>query len=414
MTAVDIAIAPRSSSPEWPDAAWQAAMVSSRTWQPVPFQDFVLKVHSRCNLSCDYCYIYEMGDETWRARPGAMSREVLDLAARRIGEHVAVHGTELIRVVFHGGEPLLVGRDFIAYAARTLRDSVPAGVTVDLSVMTNGVLLDEEFLRVLVEHDIDVCVSIDGGRVANDRHRRYANGNGSYDAVVRALRLLNTEPYRRNFVGVIGVIDLDNDPVSTYEALLEFGAPSIDFLLPYGNWTNLPPRRDLDPGHTPYGDWLIAVFDRWYPAVPQETTVRILRNIINQILAGRSRYDGIGLNPFALIVIETNGTVEQVCSLKPSYDGAAATGYDIFRQDLDVALRHPGVVARQVGAAALCDTCQRCSIRDICGGGNYVQRYRAGTGYLNPSVYCADLFKLIGHVRDRVTADLRTLEAGAR
>ena len=42
----------------------------------------------------------------------------------------------------------------------------------------------------------------------------------------------------------------------------------------------------------------------------------------------------------------------------------------------------------------------------ICGGGLYPHRYRAGSGFRHPSVYCADLLRLITHVRDRVRGDL--------
>ena len=37
----------------------------------VPFREIVLKVHSRCDLACDHCYVYEHADQSWRARPKA-------------------------------------------------------------------------------------------------------------------------------------------------------------------------------------------------------------------------------------------------------------------------------------------------------------------------------------------------------
>jgi hypothetical protein len=44
----------------------------------------------------------------------------------------------------------------------------------------------------------------------------------------------------------------------------------------------------------------------------------------------------------------------------------------------------------------------------------YPDRYRAGAGFLNISVYCPDLFKLISHIRSRVLTDLdRLLERPA-
>ena len=48
--------------------------------------------------------------------------------------------------------------------------------------------------------------------------------------------------------------------------------------------------------------------------------------------------------------------------------------------------------------AGLCQTCQECPVVSSCGGGLYTHRYRAGSGFDNPSVYCADLLKLITHI----------------
>ena len=72
----------------------------------------------------------------------------------------------------------------------------------------------------------------------------------------------------------------------------------------------------------------------------------------------------------------------------------------------DAALRHPAVVARQIGPAALADACLACRLVRVCGGGNYAHRYRRGTGFRNPSVYCPDLIGLVDHVRGRVAADI--------
>ena len=100
-----------------------------------------------------------------------------------------------------------------------------------------------------------------------------------------------------------------------------------------------------------------------------------------------------------MVVIETDGTIEQADSIKVAYDGAPATGLDIFRHPLDAAAAHPAIRARQQGIAGLRDTCRQCPVVTSCGGGLYAHRYRTGTGFDNPSVYCADLEKIITHVR---------------
>ena len=77
----------------------------------LPLDQFVLKVESRCDLACDHCYVYEAADQSWRGRPKGIPDDVLRQTARRIAEHATEHGLDLVEVVLHGGEPLLVGVD---------------------------------------------------------------------------------------------------------------------------------------------------------------------------------------------------------------------------------------------------------------------------------------------------------------
>src|SRR5450755_2697489 len=109
----------------------------------VPFREFVLKVASRCNLACDYCYVYAGPDQTWRFQPTAMSPAIAEAAARRIGEHTRAHGLSRVRVGLHGGEPLLAGLATLENVITSVHAAMPRGTRTDLTVQTNGVLLDE-------------------------------------------------------------------------------------------------------------------------------------------------------------------------------------------------------------------------------------------------------------------------------
>jgi uncharacterized protein len=353
-----------------------------------------------------------MADQSWRAKPAVMAPETLERFAFRLGEHLRAHAGEGCgaSVRLHGGEALLAGAGRLAHAATALRAAVPPDMRLRLVTTTNGVLLtDEEILGTLREHDIGVTVSLDGDRRAHDRHRRYANGRGSHDRVMRGIEALRRPVYRDLFEMVLCTVDLTNDPLETYEALLATGTPALDFLLPLGNWTTPPPGWTGADGGTAYADWLIPVFDRWYTTRPVPAKVRLFENIMAMCLGGASRIEAVGLAPFRLLVIESDGTIELGDALKSAYEGAPVTGLDVFRNSLDEALLLPGVVARQRGAAGLSPVCADCALHEICGAGEYSQRYRAGSGFLNPSVYCADLARLICHIRDRVLTDLARL-----
>ncbi|WP_249412366.1 FxsB family cyclophane-forming radical SAM/SPASM peptide maturase [Micromonospora endophytica] len=372
----------------------------------MPFSEFILKVHSRCNLACDYCYMYELADRRARTDPPLMSPEVFDHTCRRLAEHVHTHGLAAARIVLHGGEPLLAGAPALARMAERLRAAVsPASARI--SVQTNGTLLDERALAVLAEAGVLVGVSLDGDRRSNDRHRRYASGRGSFDAVERALRLLAGRP--EAYAGILCVVDLDADPRGTYQALLAHRPPMVDFLLPHANWET-PPRR-VGPAEGGYGRWLADAFDAWYDAPVRLTRVRLFEELLNLLLGGQSRTESVGLSPVAAVVVNTDGGYEQVDTLRSSYPGAVDTALTVFDDTFDDVLRHPAVAIRQAGVAALAAECRRCPVHQVCGGGNYPHRYRAGS-FTNPSVYCADLRLLIAHVSSRLRADLAGLRGG--
>jgi uncharacterized protein len=397
--------------PSWPYKLLDVDDLAATGWRPTAFREFVLKVHQRCNLACDYCYVYELADQSWRDRPIMMSAETWQSAARRMAQHVESHGLDQIRVVLHGGEPLLAGAERLRRIVADIRAAVPDRCDVSVGMQTNGIMLDEPTLDMLVENGITVGVSLDGSAVSHDRHRRHRNGTGSYAAVERALNLLNEPRYRDSYAGLLCTIDPTSDPIEYYEALVRHTPPSIDLLLPHANWAN-PPLGPDGLAATAYGDWLVAVFDHWYDSPRPATRIRLFEEIMHLLLGGPSRSEQVGLSPVAVAVVESDGAIEQVDSLKSTYPGACATGLNVRSDSFDAALDHPGVIARQIGAAALCDDCLACPIHRVCGAGHYAHRYRPGIGFLNPSVYCGDLQRIIGHVHDRLAGDLLRLHGG--
>ncbi|GAA3017169.1 hypothetical protein GCM10020229_30470 [Kitasatospora albolonga] len=367
----------------------------------VPFTQFVLKVHSRCDLACDHCYVYEHADTSWRGKPRTVSEPVLAAAAARIGEHALAHRLTAVHVVLHGGEPLLAGPAVLRRAAELLAAALPEGCALDLRIHTNGVRLTEEFCELFDELGIKVGVSLDGDRAANDRHRRYADGRSSHAKVLAAVELLRRPAFRHLYAGLLCTVDVENDPVAVYDALVALAPPRIDFLLPHATHDE-PPKRPEALGPTPYADWLLAVHERW-TAHGRPVPVRVFDSVYRTLRGRSSLTESLGLDPADLVVVETDGTLEQADSLKTAFDGAPETGFDVFAHTLDQVADHPGMRERQSGLAGLSEQCRACPVVRSCGGGLYAHRYRSGRGFDNPSVFCGDLMKLITTIRDRIT-----------
>ncbi|MET8828270.1 FxsB family cyclophane-forming radical SAM/SPASM peptide maturase [Streptomyces sp. NPDC004610] len=376
------------------------------------FRQFVLKVHSRCNLACTYCYIYSGPDHTWRERPPRAGEDVVRRTAERIGEHAAAHGIRALRVDLHGGEPLLTGPEAVLAHAAAVRAAVPDTTAVTATVQTNGTLLTAPVLDRLADAGILVGLSLDGGTAALNARRTDHAGRPSWPAVRRAALLL-AERRPETYAGILCTVDPATDPAEVYRTLRALAPPSLDFLLPHLNWGTRPPGRHR-PAPTPYGDWLATVFDLWWADPgPDRPRVRLFREIAALLLGGASRTDAVGLSPVTAVVVETDGAMERVGSLKSAFEGAPATGLDIFRHSFDDALRHPRIAALRAGRDALGETCRACPVVRVCGGGSYAHRYAPPTGHFrHPSVHCADLERLIRHAARRIGEQLSISSTG--
>ncbi|WP_406738817.1 radical SAM/SPASM protein FxsB, inactivated metallohydrolase extension form [Streptomyces sp. NBC_00853] len=364
----------------------------------IAFREIVLKVHSRCDLACDHCYVYEHADQSWRARPKVISPEVISHTASRLAEHARDHALPSVTVILHGGEPLLAGPARLRLVCEEFTRALSGIAALDLRIHTNGLQLSSRYLDLFDEYGVRVGISLDGDRAANDRHRRFADGRTSHPLVLAAVALLRSEPYRHLYQGLLCTVDVANDPVAVLDALVELEPPRVDFLLPHATWETPPARPDGAPDA--YARWLLRIFDRW-DRLGRPVPVRLFESLLSTLRGGPSLTESLGLAPTDLVVVETDGTLEQVDSLKSAFEGAAATGFNVFDHAFDQVAAHPGVRARQLGLAGVSDSCRRCPVVRSCGGGLYTHRYRDRNGFDNPSVYCTDLRELVDGVEGR-------------
>ena len=150
---------------------------------------FSLHLTERCNLRCRYCYVDVRNGED-------MDLDTAKLIIDRITES---YGDLPITIELHGGEPLM-NWDVVKGLLDHVRDKVSSGALNLKGVLlqTNGLLLDEEKLKVLEDHRVKVGVSLDGPKEVHERNR----GQGTWEKVLRAVELLKGS---RSFGGVLAV-----------------------------------------------------------------------------------------------------------------------------------------------------------------------------------------------------------------
>lgn len=145
---------------------------------------YTLHLTNNCNLSCKYCYVNKEAISTMSIDT---ARKVIDLGA-------SAEGTT--GIVFFGGEPLLC-RDNIYKTVEYARQKEKDGnCRFFFKVVTNGLLLDEEFVDFTKREHIYIAFSHDGLKEAHDKNRIYANETGSFDLLSDKIDLLlSRHPY---------------------------------------------------------------------------------------------------------------------------------------------------------------------------------------------------------------------------
>ena len=155
-----------------------------------------------------------------------------------------------VTLAWQGGEPTLMGLDFFRRARAAEAGRVPAGIAVERTLQTNGVLLDDEWCAFLAENDYLVGLSIDGPRELHDAYRHDQGGRPVFDRVVAAARRLQKHGAEFNVLCTVNAANAGH-PLEVYRFFRdELGARFIQ-LIPIVEVETPPRGRRAGHGHRP-------------------------------------------------------------------------------------------------------------------------------------------------------------------
>ncbi len=358
----------------------------------------LLKLHSRCNLDCTYCYVYHGGDERFLIQPKRIPWPVVERIPEMVAAECDRRSLSSFRLTFHGGEPLLVGKAFFRRMMEHFRCTL-ASYQIEYGLQTNGVLVDEEWVALFDDYGIRVGVSIDGPPGANGGHRIFPRGGDSTEAAIRGLRHLQRG--RRCLGGVLCVVQPEADGRELVRFFADhLGLASIDFLLPDHTHDDVPPgwearqRRLLEV--------MIDAFDEWSELAESGFGCRFFESIILGLVGRPSRSEAIGYDGVDVAVVEADGALAAHDVLRICRGVERFPGISVGAGAIEALLASDVYRAGLPGAHPLAPQCARCDERTVCQGGYFPTRYSRRNGFANPSVHCHVLYGLIQHVRRRL------------
>lgn len=220
----------------------------------------IVKPTLMCNMKCTYCYekgVFE------HCKNDKMPLETV----KKICE---VFGDSIKTWIWHGGEPLLMGIDWLDKATQIIKDN---NDNTTVSIQTNSTLINEEFIEFFKKYNIRPGISFDG--IKNEDTR------GNTARIMKAMNLLDYHNIAHGAIMVVTEDTIDNI-IDEYEYAKKTGIyMQMNLVMPtYANDN----AKELSEDKIVNG--IIKFFDYWIKDKIKPTSSRMITSYIDMLIGG--------------------------------------------------------------------------------------------------------------------------------
>ena len=191
------------------------------------FTDLVIfRMTKACNLNCKYCF---MLDRPPNVPNNYIKQEMLERIIDQIIAQRVIQGLQQyeLSLVLHGGEVLILGKERLTRILEYITTQFNKyGIHFNLGTQTNGILLDEEMIALLVKYNVSIGMSFDGVGGGND-----SRTSVKVQAYEKSFDTLNKYGARYGFIMVASKNNVDTLPES--QRYLEALNPSGEYKINY-------------------------------------------------------------------------------------------------------------------------------------------------------------------------------------
>ena len=345
----------------------------------------IVQLTDRCNLGCRYCYVPEQGTDLALSTFKVLVDKML----------AAVGDCGSISLVYHGGEPLLRGLDFFSEASAFIAQR-GGRRRIDVSIQTNGTLLDDRFADFLVQQDIPCGISLDGPRQVHNANRVTCRAKqGSFDLAMRGINKLRERGRKVSALAVLSKVSLHQlrDIYDFFnEEGIDFKVNPVDLI-----GRSMAERQALEITPLDFGQALIELFDYWFNDAATHITISNLYDAMRSLAKGT--YSECIFSNHACggsyLGVAPNGDLYP-CNRFSAYP-EFRTG-NILTDNLDDVFHSPCLVSFGQRSRELTE-CQGCEYRAFCNGGCTSRAYSHHCTVNARDFYCRSIKMMFGHIQ---------------
>lgn len=304
-----------------------------------------------CNLNCIYCF-----HAPYHEKQGRMSLETLkklyDITFKKYKD---------VTIIWHGGEPLIMGIDFYRKAIAMQKEY--SNIRITNRMQSNLTLLSEEYIEFFSKNNISIGTSLDGCR--NDELR------GHTDKVLHNRNLMLQYNMTCGFIMVVSKKNIDN-LIESYNFFKNINANfTLNFYVSTSSNNNDSLELDVDETV----ERIIELYNYWIADTSCNIHINYFERILNFII---KRHKSLCKHNSCLgkwMSIRYNGEITPCNRFFPD---KYSYGNVWMYNDISEAFNSNGFKTILTEAIARRNKCRSCIIYDFCSGGCNNVAYNEG------------------------------------
>ncbi len=346
-----------------------------------PVNVLIKPASSACNMDCAYCFYKDVSQHREHAFEGMLSLERME----RIIAAAMAYAEGVCSFTFQGGEPTLAGLDFYRQVTALERRYAKPGVEIRNAIQTNGFAVDEQWARFFAENRFLVGLSLDGPAEIHDRNRRSAAGKGTFNQVMRTVRLFDRFHVQYNVLCVVTGPNARSIQ-RIYNFYRQQGFRWLQFIPCLEPLDQPRGGAEYHLSVEKYGEYLIRIFDLWFQDLKKGVyvSIRHLDNWLWMLLGQPPESCNMTGQCSIQFVVEGDGGVYPCDFYVLDELRIGTVGQQSFAQ-----MAASDAARRFVEASlALPDDCRACPFVGLCRNGCRRDRLLTDGGLPGQNYYC--------------------------
>jgi uncharacterized protein len=353
--------------------------------------ELIIKLSSRCNINCSYCYWFK--DPLVMSSPKMLLCEVQEALVTKLHSHIIEFNLKKFNITFHGGEPTLFPTGRFNQLCHSIKNiSQKTGCFIQLSMQSNGLLIDDIWIELLLKYKVNLGISLDGDQLLHDKNRIDFKGKGTYLKTVNAIKKIQASGIH---VYILSVAAPQTNAIEFIQHMVhQLGIKQFDVLIPHLHHDD----DDLESIERYFNDLFIVYLNE---LIELDVEIRILDSFMNKIIASNQEKQS-ELAYISTVTLLTDGFLETTDDLRGA-DDLTPSIINIKTSNLQSVCDDPLWQEIYHSSLVLHEKCHACQFKSTCAGGPMATRWSKQNRFNNPSVYCDDLFSILTNATNQLT-----------